>query len=64
MVLTIGLCFYLAVLYIILVWYRYEENMAVDSLSSFFDAVLWAVVVMLLLSLPYIAFILLWMYFH
>ena len=58
MVTTIGLCFYIAVLYVILLMYRYDYNCMPDSLTSFFDSMLWALVVMLFISLPYIAYVL------
>lgn len=58
MVMTIGLCFYIATLYTILLVYRYGYLQMPDSLSAFFDAVLWAAVVLLFISLPYIAYVL------
>ena len=58
MVMTIGLCFYIAVLYVILLMYRYDYNCMPDSLMSFFDSMLWALVVTLFISLPYIAYVL------
>ena len=58
MVTTIGLVYYLAILYIILLVYRYNDNMMPDSLMSFFDSVLWAVVVLAFISIPFIAYIL------
>ena len=57
MVELIGLCFYVAVLYTILVCYRFDFLKLPATLRTFADATLWGLIVLLLLSSPFFLFV-------
>ena len=56
MVELIGLCFYVVVLYVILVCYRFDFLKLPATLRVFADAILWGLMVLLMLSAPFFLF--------
>ena len=57
MVELVGLCFYVAVLYTILVCYRFDFLKLPATLRTFADATIWGLIVLLLLSSPFFLFV-------
>ena len=61
MVELVGLCFYVAVLYTILVVYRFDFVNLPPTLRTFADSIIWGLIVLLLLSSPFFLFILVYL---